>query len=162
MWDYISLYFYTGDVAWRAVSNRHENMQFNLNPSFSLKWGGMWQHLSGRQFILLNGSILAMDLRCYNEKNLKSHLRIRNIDSWSDGWDLAMLSLHAITWCNLDALMKIWCSRLNHKDSPLWTPLRLLISSRRRSDSHAQFQNIINSLSLMGNVFLDVSSYRII
>ena len=61
-------------------------------------------------------------------------------------------------WCNPNAFMKIWLSRLNHNDLPLLILSGLLISSRRRSNIPAQFQNIINSLSLIENVFLDILS----
>ena len=73
--------------------------------------------------------------------------------------DLVTLSLQAITWRDLDASMKIRWSRLNHKDSPFRIPSRPLLSSMRRSDSHAQFQNVIN-LSSTRNLFLDVSTYQ--
>ena len=69
-----------------------------------------------------------------------------------------MLSLHMITWYDPDAPMKIWWSRPNHNDLPIWIPSQLLISSRGRSDGHTNFQNIINSLSSTRNVLLDVSS----
>ena len=126
----------------------------------SERGGGTWQHLSGRWFVLFNGSILAVYLRSYNGHDLKSHLRIQNIDLRLEGEDLATLSLHTITWHDHDAPMKIRRLRFKHNDSPLWIPLQPLISLKRRSDAHAQFQNIINSLSLTRNIFLGVSNNR--
>ena len=91
-------------------------------------------------------SIIVVNLRSYNGQDLKSYSEIWSIDSWSHGWDLVTFSLHTITWHDPDALMKIQRSQIYHNDSPLWIPSRPLISSRRRSDYHTQFQNIINSL----------------
>ena len=116
---------------WRGV--------LRIVQSFSVKWGGTWQHMSGWLFILLNGSILAIHLRSYSGQDLKSHPRIWNIDSRSDGWDITMLSLNVIIWHDLDTPMKIRQSWIDHNDSPLWIPSQSLISSRRRPDGHTQF-----------------------
>ena len=155
MLDNLSYYFYASKVAQWEAFDQHKKMWFNLSPSLSRKreGGGTWQHLSGRWFVLFNGSILVIYLRSDNGQDLKSHLRIQNIDLRLEGEDLATLSHHTITWHDHNAPMKIRKSWFKHNNSPLWIPLPPLISFKRRSDGHAQFQNIINSLSLTRNSY---------
>ena len=140
MRDYLSV-FTSSQVTWRAQNWPIDRYKMDLMsaPHFHLREGVRGSDLNGWKFILLNGSSLVVHLRSYNNKDLKCHMRIWNVGSRSDDWDLAMLSLHTITWCDLDAQMKIQGSQLNHNDSPIWTLSRLLTSWRRRSDSHAQF-----------------------
>ena len=40
MLDCLFDYFYAGKVAQREAFDQRKKMRFNLNPSFSLKWGG--------------------------------------------------------------------------------------------------------------------------
>ena len=63
--------------------------------------------------------------------------RVLCIGSRSDGCDSTIFSLHMDTRHDFGDLTKIRRSRLNPKDSPLWIPLRMLISSKRRSNGHS-------------------------
>ena len=89
---------------------------------------------------------LDVHLRSYNGHDLKGYLRISNVDPQLNIWDIAMLSLHAITRHDPDAPMKIERARLKHHNSPLHIASQMLILLKIRSNNHAQFQNIINSL----------------
>ena len=46
------------------------------DPNFQISKEGTSQHLSGRRFVFLNGSILAIHLRSYNGQDLVSDMRI--------------------------------------------------------------------------------------
>ena len=42
-----------------------------IDDHFGGGQGGMWQHLGGLQFVLINGLILTIDLRSYDDQNSK-------------------------------------------------------------------------------------------
>ena len=65
------------------------------------------------------------------------------------------LPLHKVTGHNYGIPIEIRQPRFNHNNLPLQIPSRLLISSRTRSNSHAYFQNVINSISSMVDIFFD-------
>ena len=93
MWDYVSLFYFESGMARSRASDRCELRCLISAPHFHLSEGGTPQHLNGQQFVLLNGSILDVHLS-YNGQDLKSHLRIWDVDSRSYERDLATLLIH--------------------------------------------------------------------
>ena len=71
-----SLFYCTIDVARSRTSDRCELGRLISSPHFHLSEGGVWQHMSGQRFVFLNGSIMAVHMRSYNDHDLKRHLII--------------------------------------------------------------------------------------